>query len=79
MSPETFYLRQDNMPFTYNMSPETYNNVSKKSFLCLQKCSKTYLGTLPKSHHIYLKKNPYMGKAQFEIGDLRQKFSGQYL
>ena len=44
MSPETFYLRQDNMPFTYNMSPETYNNVSKKSFFMSPKMFKNLSG-----------------------------------
>ena len=57
MSPETFYLRQDNMPFTYNMSPETYNNVSKKSFFMSPKMFKNLSGhTDKKPSYIFLKK-----------------------
>ena len=44
MSLETFYLRQDNMHFTYNMSLETYNNVSKNSFFMSPKMFKNLSG-----------------------------------
>ena len=60
MSPETFYLRQDNMPFTYNMSPETYNNVSKKSFFMSPKMFKNLSGhTAKKPSYIFKKKSLY--------------------